>query len=265
MTHARHSRMRSAVLAIAALLAALALLPSAAAAKEAPPGAWYGWGAKFRVENGAPVVTFITYVAEDGTPVRFLAEKETRALDCVEHGQRQHHLRRRGRHGGVRRRLVPRVRPPVVGGGDQRDRLRPARHGRVHGLRHGRRPDLGRHGGHAGARGLGNDADHRRERGAGIRLSVESTGVTARSRLDVDRVLGTTSINTYRSSTWDIATSPLARTVVGMEGDGIVAVATTSTGWLPHRQLAAVVQVRGRGRAGRRLGGGGPPAAEGRS
>ena len=224
MTHARHSRMRSAVLAIAALLAALALLPSAAAAKEAPPGAWFGWGAKFRVENGAPVVTFITYVAEDGTPVRFLAEHDA-PLNCVEQG-----------NGSITYDAVAGT--AEFDGASYLECALPSWEEATSAIGYDL-PDTGEcmvcaTGGApiwgdmavTPALGVSGTMPIIDASDAGIRLSVESTGVTARSRLDVDRVLGTTSINTYRSSTWDIATSPLARSVVGMEGDGIVAVAT---------------------------------------
>lgn len=219
MTHARHIRRRTAALALVALGAALALLPGTAAAKEAPEGAWFGWGTKFAVVNGDPTVTFIAYVAVDGTPVQFLAEQRTE-IACSETGD------------------IDVVNGKAVFDGSsyltcQLPSWEEATSAIGYDL-----PDTGEcmvcaTGGApiwgdmevtpaAGVSGVMPIVD---ASDAGIRLSVETTGATARARLDVDRVLGTTNINTYRSTSWNIATAPLAHAVVGMNGRGIVAVA----------------------------------------
>jgi len=224
MTHARPIRRRTAALALVALGAALALLPGTAAAKQAPAGAWFGWGTKFRVDaNGAPKVTFVAYVAEDGTPIRVLASKET-DLACDELG-----------NGSITYDGVAGT--AAFDGASYLACQLPSWEEATSEIGYDL-PDTGEcmvcaTGGApiwgdmavTPALGVSGTMPIIDASDAGIRLSVETTGATAHSRLDIDRVLGTTSINTYRSSNWDIATSPLAHTVVGMEGDGIVAIA----------------------------------------
>jgi hypothetical protein len=64
---------------------------------------------------------------------------------------------------------------------------------------------------------------------AGIVLNAVGNTVSSRARLDLDRTLGGATTS-YYSTTWPTASSPLASTLVGMEGDGIVDV-TSHFGW----------------------------------
>jgi len=231
MTHARHIRRRSAALALAAMGAALALLPSTAAA--APGDAWYGWGTKFAVVNGAPKVTFVAYVAQDGAPPKVIASQETDITGtCVERGTStiDYDTDAANFDGNVY--LACELPSWEEATSDLGFNL----------------PDTGEcmvcaTGGApiwgdfevTPAAGVSGTMPIVNASSVGISINVETTGVTARARLDVDRVLGgpTTS---YRSPSWTIASAPQAHALVGIEGDGIVAVADYFN-WLDYLDL----------------------------
>ena len=257
MTHARHPACRSVVLAIAALLAALALLPSAAAAQEAPPGAWYGWGAKFRVENGAPVVTFITYVAEDGTrsgssrATTHLATASSRATAASP--TTPWPARRSSTAPRTSTRALPSWEEATSAiGYDLPDT------GECMVCAMGGAPiwgDMGvtpRSGSRERCRSSTRAMPALPQRRDHGRHGPEPPRRRPRPGLDP--------INTYRSSTWDIATSPPPAAWSAWRATASSPWPPTSTGWATSPQLAAVVQSprsRARGSApGRR----GPPA-----
>jgi hypothetical protein len=231
MTHARHTRRRSAALALAALGAALALLPSTAAAQPSPPGAWYGWGTKFVVENGAPKVTFVAYVAQDGTPPKVIASQETDITDtCDElgNGTIDYETAAANFDGDsyLACELPSWEEATSELGFDLPDT------GECMICATGGAPIWGDF--EVTPAGPG-DMPIVNASSVGISINVESTGVTARARLDVDRVLGGP-VTSYRSPSWTIASAPNAHAVVGIEGDGIVAVADYFN-WLDYLDL----------------------------
>ena len=253
MTHARHIRRRSAVLALAGAgrsARAAALDGRGEGGSATAPGT--AGARSSRVENGAPEVTFITYVAEDGTPRSGSSpSSDATSRHCVERGNGTHHLRAAA-GGDVRRRLVPRSascpsweEATSALGYDLPDT------GECMVCATGGAPIWGDMEvtpalGVSGTMPVIDASD------AGIRLSVESTGVTARGpprrrpRRSADPIddLPLARPGRSRPRRWPARWSAWRATASSPS--------PTHFDWLSYldRQLAAVVQVRRRGRAG---------------
>jgi len=227
MTHTQHIRRRSAALALAVLGAILCLAPSTASA--ASNKGWYGWGVSVELKGGAPDVDFVAYVAEDGTTPRIVASQTTDiSSTCVKRGSGTITYSSAGATFDGRSYLqcelpswydatselgfnLPGNGEPMVcsaGGGplwgDFEASLDPTATGTM--------PVLS-------------------APTSGIRVMAESTGATARARLDLAQTIGGP-WTSYRSPSWTVTPSP-ARALIGQEGDGLVMVAD-SFGWLDY-------------------------------
>jgi hypothetical protein len=225
---ARPVRRAALALAVLALLAA-PVTPAAAEGPDGPPTGpdgqpvqpdWYGWGAKIEIVAAKPVVTFVVYVGQDGPPATVLASKTTDiSKTCVERGAgaityRQSaavfdgasYLRCRLPSWGV---ASADLGVALPGGGEYL--TCPA----------GAAPTWGDHdvtlkGNVSGTFPLMHAPS------VGISTNLVSNGTSARTRLQLARVLGV-SVTTYRSPAWTIGGRD--RGVLGLDGDGLVAVA----------------------------------------
>jgi hypothetical protein len=225
---ARPARRAALALAVAALLVAPVASTAAEGPDQPPTGPdgqpvepdWYGWGAKIEIVAAKPVVTFVVYVGKDGPPATIVASKTTDiSKRCVERGAgsityRQSaavfdgasHLRCRLPSWSV---ASADLGFPLPGGGETL--VCPA----------GGAPTWGDHDVTLKANVSGT-FPLMHAPSVGIATSLVSNGTSARTRLQLARVLGT-SVTTYRSPAWTVGGRD--RGVLGLDGDGLVAVA----------------------------------------
>ena len=223
---ARPARRAALALAVAALLAAP--VPAAAEGPDQPPtdldGAtvadWYGWGAKIEIVAAKPVVTFVVYVGQDGTPPTIIASETTDiSKTCVERGAGSITYRQRSAVFDGASYLRCRLPSWAVASADLGFALPGG--GETLVCRAGGAPTWGDHDVTLNANVTGT-FPLLHAPSVGIATSIVSNGTTARTRLSLARVLGA-SVTTYRSPAWTVGGRD--RGVVGLDGDGLVAVA----------------------------------------
>lgn len=234
------SRRRAAVLAVAVAAAILALVPGASAQEQPAPG-WYGWGVKFKVQNGAPRVTFTVYVARGGaTPTVIASDTDDITSSCVPRGSGSiSYGTSSATFDGASY-----LRCALPSWADASDQLGyPLPSGEMS-CPAGGAPTWGDVEGRPRTTVTGTlplfDASS-----VGLRLSLVSTGTQAQARLDLARVLGG-AYTSYDSPRWTVSNTANARAVVGLHGRGIVAVADTfrwldyltSPAWRPFYQAS---------------------------
>jgi hypothetical protein len=221
------SRRRAAAVTIAVLAAVLALVPAASAEQKPTPG-WYGWGVKFKVENGAPKVTFTVYVAQDGaTPQVIASDTDDITSSCVARGSGSiTYSANSATFDGASY-----LRCALPSWADASYQLGyPLPSGEMS-CPAGGAPTWGDFEARPRASVTGTmpllDASS-----VGLRLSLVSNGTQAQARLDIARVLGG-AFSSYDSPRWTVSSNANARAVVGLHGRGIVAVAD-NFGWLNY-------------------------------
>lgn len=224
---ARHLRRTALALAAAALL--VAPVPALAGSPDGPPTGpdgqtvepdWYGWGAKIEITNAKPVVTFVVYVGKDGAPPAIIAS-ETRDIskDCVERGAGAITYRQSSAVFDGASYLRCRLPSWAVATADLGFTLPGGGESLV--CQAGGAPTWGDHDLTLNANVTGT-FPLMHAPSVGIATSIVSNGTTARTRLALARVLGV-SVTTYRSPVWTIGGRD--RGVIGLDGDGLVAVA----------------------------------------
>ncbi len=214
-------------LAVAALLAA----PAAAAAEgpdqppTGPDGAtvqpdWYGWGAKIEIVSAKPLVTFVVYVGQDGAPPTIIASKATDiSKNCVERGAGSITYRQSAAVFDGASYLRCRLPSWAVASADLGFPLPGGGESLV--CRAGGAPTWGDHD-LTLTPNVPGTFPLMHAPSVGIATSIVSNGTSARTRLALARVLGV-SVTTYRSPAWTVGGRD--RGVVGLDGDGLVAVA----------------------------------------
>lgn len=225
---ARPVRRAALALAVVAVLASPAASTAAEGPDQPPTGPdgqpvqpdWYGWGAKIEIVAAKPVVTFVVYVGQDGPPATILASKTTDITrSCVERGAGSITYRQSAAVFDGASYLRCRLPSWAVASADLGFALPGG--GESLTCPAGGAPTWGDHDVTLSKNVTGTFPLMHAPR-VGISTSLVSDGTSARTRLQLARVLGA-SVTTYRSPAWTIGGRD--RGVIGLDGDGLVAVA----------------------------------------